>query len=103
MSIILALSPSTVIVRAMLEETLADRFLRVSRAFISPFAIIKALSQTALISCKIWEQRIMVWSFFKSLINFLTSRIWLGSSPTVGSSRISISGLPRRAKPLPCL
>ena len=98
-----SLSPFATIWRLLPRTICLVRFSGVSLAIIFPLLIMIISSQTALISCIIWELKNTVCSFAKSFISSRISIIWLGSRPTVGSSSISISGLPAIAPARPTL
>src|SRR6266446_6511227 len=65
---------------------------RVSSATTLPCEMISTRWQVATTSGRMWVERMMVCLPASDLISSRTSMIWAGSSPTVGSSRISTSG-----------
>src|SRR3954471_1552254 len=65
---------------------------RVSFATTLPCEMIRTRWQVATTSGRMWVERMMVCLPASDLISSRTSMIWAGSSPTVGSSRISTSG-----------
>ena len=68
-------------------------FNKLSSSIISPLFKIITLLHIASISWRIWDDIRTILFFARLLIKFRISKVWLGSSPVVGSSKNKISGL----------
>ena len=75
----------------VLERPLSSSGVPLKQIF--PRLIMIALEQTASISSKIWVDNIMHLSLDNFLISKRTSCFWLGSNPSVGSSKMRMGGL----------
>ena len=72
-----------------------------SKAASLPLAMMSTWSQMVCTSERMWELKITVCCLPSSRISSRNSMIWMGSRPTVGSSRMMALGLPSRAWAMP--
>src|SRR6185295_6452782 len=77
------------------------RFRISSKATIRPWLMISTRSQVTVTTESRWVERMTVCWPARPLMSWRTSARWLGSSPSVGSSRISTGGFPSRAWAMP--
>ena len=79
----------------------SSSFSGVSKATSFPWAMMRILLHMVCTSERMWELISTVRLLPREAISDRISRICRGSSPTVGSSRITISGVPSRAWAMP--
>ena len=96
-----SLFPLISIVSSCVCSMCAEMFSGLSLTIILPSLIMIISLHTALTSCMIWELNKIVCFSLKSRIKSRISKICFGSSPTVGSSKIRISGSPTIAPAIP--
>jgi len=88
---------SSIFITILFLAILFSKLLGVSIATTFPLLIIITFWHIWLISDKICELMKTVWFFLNDFIKFLISITCFGSNPTVGSSKINISGFPIKA------